>query len=56
MVTFDRDTKEHGFVILPSGEQYDVYGDTTAELKAGALEIADWLGVEIEVWNWELPE
>lgn len=56
MVTFDRDSEEHGLLILPNGDQYDVYGSSIEELKQAALELASILEVEIEVWNLELPE
>lgn len=56
MTTFDRDTKDHGFLILSNGDKYDIYGDSVAEMKEEAATLADYLGVTVDCWNWELPE
>ena len=51
MTTFDRDTKDHGFLILSNGDKYDIYGDSVAEMKEEAATLADYLGVTVDCWN-----
>jgi hypothetical protein len=54
-ITLDRQSETWALLVLTNGDQYDCYGDTWAEIKASALEIADWLGVTIETFNSEIP-
>lgn len=60
MVTVDLQTKsEAGFwalLCLQNGDQYDLYGDTLADIRAAAEELGEHLGVTVDTWNLELPE
>lgn len=47
---------ETSAMLMVGADEYDVYGDTWAEIKASAQEIADWLGVTIDTFNSEMPE
>lgn len=60
MTTVDLQSKsEFGFwalLCLPNGDQYDVYGDTLAEVRTEASTIAEAIGAVVDTWNMELPE
>lgn len=47
---------ETSAMLMVGTDEYEVYGDTWAEIKAAAQEIADWLGVTIDTFNSETPE
>jgi hypothetical protein len=55
-ITFDRQTKDWGLLVHSDGRTWDVEGETTAELRSAAADLAEILGFEIDVFNLELPE
>lgn len=54
--TLDRQSADHALLCLGTGEVYDVYGSNWTELREEAAAIATHIGVEIEVFNSEVPE
>lgn len=54
--TLDRNTAETALLTLSNGDVFEIYGADWCEMKADAIGLAASLGVEIEIFNSELPE
>lgn len=56
ITTLDRQSADYALLCLSTGEVYDVYGSDWTELCEEAAAVAAHIGVEIEVFNSEIPE